>query len=226
MFLTDNSLAWCFLCFGLKEARLAPRLLKSQHTIRQETARNSGISVAPHYSFRHASQIAACIVPSDILKSERNIRSRKKAFLFKHWVPEFCFEACRERVEIPSNKPFITFQGAGRSVTLITGNSAARDWNREFSSAQGTYHSCVVGVNADHFIARNISFQVCSFFCIYPNFDIPLDDPPCIEKFAAALFEHMFIHSSYTVCCMGLGSSTPSQGFESCYRTTLFRYWS
>ncbi|CAM6008564.1 unnamed protein product [Sphagnum balticum] len=64
-----------------------------------------------------------------------------------------------ERVEIPSNKPFITFQGAGRSVTLITGNSAARDWNREFSSAQGTYRSCVVGVNADHFIARNISFQ-------------------------------------------------------------------
>ncbi|CAK9872176.1 unnamed protein product, partial [Sphagnum jensenii] len=64
-----------------------------------------------------------------------------------------------ERVEIPSNKPFITFQGAGRSVTLITGNSAARDWKREFSSAQGTFHSCVVGVNADHFIARNISFQ-------------------------------------------------------------------
>lgn len=134
--------------------------------------------------------------------------------------------ACRERVEIPSNKPFITFQGAGRSVTFITGNSAARDWKREFSSAQGTYHSCVVGVNADHFIARNISFQVCSFFCIYANFDTPLDDPPSIEKFAAASFEHMFIHSSYTMCCMGLGSSTPSQGFESCYRTTIFRYWS
>ncbi len=106
MFLTDNSLAWCFLCCGLKEARPAPRLLKPQHTITQETARNSGISVAPHYSFRHASQIAACIVPSDILKSERNMRSRKKAFLFKHWVPEFCFWGLQGKSGNPIQQAF------------------------------------------------------------------------------------------------------------------------
>jgi hypothetical protein len=50
----------------------------STHNMTRNCKKFRNFSVAPHYSFRHASQIAACIVPSDILQSERNMRSRKK----------------------------------------------------------------------------------------------------------------------------------------------------
>jgi pectinesterase len=58
----------------------------------------------------------------------------------------------REKVVIPITKPYITLQGEGRNRTVITWNDTA--------AAVGTLMSASVVVESDHFIARDISFQV------------------------------------------------------------------
>ncbi|KAJ7559439.1 hypothetical protein O6H91_04G085300 [Diphasiastrum complanatum] len=57
----------------------------------------------------------------------------------------------REKVKIPSSKPFITFQGAGAGSTTIS-------WGDTASSSGSTFLSATVAINSDYFIAKDIGF--------------------------------------------------------------------
>ncbi|KAG0592482.1 hypothetical protein M758_1G249400 [Ceratodon purpureus] len=57
-----------------------------------------------------------------------------------------------EKVSIPSTKPFITLQGAGRDTTIITYNDTA-------NSTGSTIKSSTFFVAADNFTARNLTFK-------------------------------------------------------------------
>lgn len=63
------------------------------------------------------------------------------------------FVICREKVKIPSSKPFITLQGVGRDATIITYNDTA-------NSTGSTSKSATFFVEAANFTARNLTFQV------------------------------------------------------------------
>ncbi|KAH6557573.1 hypothetical protein KP509_1Z106800 [Ceratopteris richardii] len=57
----------------------------------------------------------------------------------------------KEKVHVPSNKPYITFQGAGAGSTTIT-------WQDTLASAGTLAKSATVGIDARGFIAKGISF--------------------------------------------------------------------
>ncbi|KAH7279422.1 hypothetical protein KP509_37G019000 [Ceratopteris richardii] len=58
----------------------------------------------------------------------------------------------REKVVIPRTKDFITLQGHGRTNTMVV-------WNDTAASATSTYLSASISVDAQYFVAMNISFQ-------------------------------------------------------------------
>jgi pectin methylesterase-like acyl-CoA thioesterase len=66
---------------------------------------------------------------------------------------------CREKVVVPVTKPYITFQGAGRDVTVIEWHDRARDRGPNGQLLR-TYRTASVAVFANYFSARNISFKV------------------------------------------------------------------
>lgn len=66
---------------------------------------------------------------------------------------------CREKVVVVATKPFITFQGAGRDVTVIEWHDRASDRGANGQQLR-TYRTASVTVYANYFIARNISFKV------------------------------------------------------------------
>lgn len=66
---------------------------------------------------------------------------------------------CREKVVVPASKPFITFQGAGKEVTVIEWHDRASDRGPDGQQLR-TYHTASVTVFANYFSARNISFKV------------------------------------------------------------------
>ncbi|CAN6476903.1 unnamed protein product [Victoria cruziana] len=63
-----------------------------------------------------------------------------------------------EKVVVPKTKPYITFQGEGRGVTVIEWHDRAGDLGPSGRRIH-TYNSASVTVLADHFSARNISFK-------------------------------------------------------------------
>ena len=69
----------------------------------------------------------------------------------------FC--GCREKVVVPVTKPYITFQGAGRDVTVIEWHDRASDPGPNGQQLR-TYRTASVTVFANYFSARNISFKV------------------------------------------------------------------
>jgi len=74
-------------------------------------------------------------------------------FLFWLW--------CREKVVVPVTKPYITFQGAGKEVTVIEWHDRASDPGPSGQQLR-TYRTASVTVFASYFSARNISFKVSS----------------------------------------------------------------
>ncbi|XP_057462380.1 probable pectinesterase 68 [Actinidia eriantha] len=62
-----------------------------------------------------------------------------------------------EKVVVPASKPYITFQGAGREVTVIEWHDRAGDRGPDGQQLR-TYHTASVTVYASYFSARNISF--------------------------------------------------------------------
>ena len=66
---------------------------------------------------------------------------------------------CREKVVVPVTKPYITFEGAGRDVTVIEWHDRASDRGPNGQQLR-TYRTASVSVFANYFSARNISFKV------------------------------------------------------------------
>lgn len=60
---------------------------------------------------------------------------------------------------MPVTKPYITFQGAGRDVTVIEWHDRASDPGPNGQQLR-TYRTASVTVFANYFSARNISFKV------------------------------------------------------------------
>ncbi|KAK9148252.1 hypothetical protein Scep_007009 [Stephania cephalantha] len=63
-----------------------------------------------------------------------------------------------EKVVVPVSKPFITFQGAGRDVTVIEWHDRAGDRGPDGQQLR-TYNTASVTVFGRYFSARNISFK-------------------------------------------------------------------
>ncbi|KAJ8625892.1 hypothetical protein MRB53_019199 [Persea americana] len=63
-----------------------------------------------------------------------------------------------EKVVVPATKPYITFQGAGRHVTVIEWHDRACDRGPDGQQLR-TYHTASVTVFANYFTARNVSFK-------------------------------------------------------------------
>ena len=61
-----------------------------------------------------------------------------------------------EKVTIPFDKPYITFQGAGRMATIISWGDRA--------STFGTANSATFTANSPNFIAKGIGFRVRRLF--------------------------------------------------------------
>ncbi|XP_010530051.1 PREDICTED: probable pectinesterase 68 [Tarenaya hassleriana] len=64
----------------------------------------------------------------------------------------------KEKVVVPATKPYITFEGAGREVTVIEWHDRASDRGPDGQQLR-TYHTASVTVFANYFSARNISFK-------------------------------------------------------------------
>ena len=60
---------------------------------------------------------------------------------------------CSEKVTVPAGKTYITFKGAGASLTTI-------QWGDDASKAGSTAKSASVIVLANFFIAEDIAFKV------------------------------------------------------------------
>ncbi|XP_074264781.1 putative pectinesterase 68 [Silene latifolia] len=63
-----------------------------------------------------------------------------------------------EKVVVPSTKPYITFQGAGKEFTVIEWHDRASDPGPDGEQLR-TYRTASVTVFANYFSARNISFK-------------------------------------------------------------------
>ena len=68
--------------------------------------------------------------------------------------------ACREKVVVPASKPYMTFQGAGRDVTVVEWHDRASDRGPDGQPLR-TYNTASVTILANYFNA-NISFKVSS----------------------------------------------------------------
>ncbi|PKA64169.1 putative pectinesterase 68 [Apostasia shenzhenica] len=63
-----------------------------------------------------------------------------------------------EKVVVPASKPFITFQGSGKDLTVIEWHDRASDRGPNGQQLR-TYHTASVTVLSNYFVARNISFR-------------------------------------------------------------------
>jgi pectinesterase len=73
---------------------------------------------------------------------------------------------CREKVNIPPLKSFITIEGDGADTTIVQwGDTAQTPGPR--GNPMGTYGSATFAVNSPYFIAKNITFQVCKQITFY-----------------------------------------------------------
>ncbi|GAB2274171.1 Probable pectinesterase 68 [Dionaea muscipula] len=63
-----------------------------------------------------------------------------------------------EKVVVPASKPYITFQGAGKEMTVIEWHDRASDRGPDGQQLR-TYRTASVAVFANYFSARNISFK-------------------------------------------------------------------
>jgi hypothetical protein len=68
-------------------------------------------------------------------------------------------DICREKVLVPSTKPFITFLGNTKNPPIITWDDTAGTRAKD-GSAVGTMGSASVAVEADYFMASGIVFKV------------------------------------------------------------------
>ncbi|URD97154.1 pectinesterase [Musa troglodytarum] len=68
-----------------------------------------------------------------------------------------------EKVIVPATKPYVTFQGAGRDVTVIEWHDRASDRGPDGQQLR-TYNTASVTIFASYFRARDISFKVSASF--------------------------------------------------------------
>lgn len=66
---------------------------------------------------------------------------------------------CREKVNIPPMKAFITIEGEGAEKTIMEWGDTAQTPDSK-GKPMGTFSSASFAVNSPFFIARNITFRV------------------------------------------------------------------
>lgn len=80
-----------------------------------------------------------------------------------------------EKVVVPASKPYVTFQGAGRDVTVVKWHDRASDRGPDGQPLR-TYNTASVTILANYFNAKNISFKVSSRLPSRPPSTWPRDD--------------------------------------------------
>ncbi|KAK6941447.1 Pectinesterase, catalytic [Dillenia turbinata] len=75
---------------------------------------------------------------------------------------------CREKVNIPQLKQFITIEGAGADNTIVQWGDTAKTTGPK-GQPIGTYNSATFAVNSAYFIAKNITFKGCHVHAIAQN---------------------------------------------------------
>ena len=77
------------------------------------------------------------------------------------WVVIVC-ECYRQKILIPQEKPYITFQCARKKTVLV--------WADTGASAGGTSKSASVAIESNHFIATDCTFAVMPHKFAFPIF--------------------------------------------------------
>lgn len=72
---------------------------------------------------------------------------------------------CREKVNISPMRAFITLEGAGADRTVVQWGDTADTPAGPRGRPLGTYGSASFAVNAQYFLARNITFKVLAGCC-------------------------------------------------------------
>lgn len=75
---------------------------------------------------------------------------------------------CREKVNIPPLKAFITIEGEGAEKTTVEWGDTAQTPDSK-GNPMGTYSSASFAVNSPFFVAKNITFKV-SYYHILNSF--------------------------------------------------------
>lgn len=122
---------------------------------------------------------------------------------------------------VPATKPYITFQGAGRHVTVIEWHDRACDRGPDGQQLR-TYHTASVTVFANYFTARNVSFKVRNYSnvaCLSSYLDkmvitLGLSAYPTNDQLDDEMAHLITIHESfilsYNLLSIFLGARRPS----------------
>ena len=91
--------------------------------------------------------------------------------------------SCREKLIIPSHKPYISFVGneSQMSNTIISWNDKASDRDSNGGSL-GTYKSASVTIESDYFCATEITFEVI--------ITLLFDSPKLVKKLVSAFLNY------------------------------------
>jgi hypothetical protein len=81
------------------------------------------------------------------------------SLLCANWFEHIHIRVRREKVLVPASKPYITFEGAGRDVTVVEWHDRASDLGPDGRPIR-TYNTASVTVLSNYFTAKNISFKV------------------------------------------------------------------
>lgn len=72
-------------------------------------------------------------------------------------------DRCREKVTVSAMRAFITMEGAGADNTIVQWGDTADSPTGPKGRPLGTFNSATFAVNAQYFLARNITFKVCKY---------------------------------------------------------------
>lgn len=125
--------------------------------VENAAVRSSFINVSGASLEKNASQ-AENVISVDLKKGKGNFHSVQDAVDSiskgnnQRTTIQIAAGVYKEKVKIPRDKPYITFQGAGKDVTKIT-------WHDTAKKSKSTFRSATVAVMADNFIAKDLAFE-------------------------------------------------------------------
>ncbi|KAH7404828.1 hypothetical protein KP509_15G045300, partial [Ceratopteris richardii] len=106
----------------------------------------------------------------------------------------------REKVVIPSSKPFITLKGENSALTYIQWDDNASTLGSD-GKALGTYGSASVAVQADDFMALDISFKKCHLHSIAtPDGALTAQDRLQLSENTGYSFAYCTVTGTGTIC--------------------------
>ncbi|XP_059657551.1 probable pectinesterase 68 [Cornus florida] len=158
-----NSLSQLFLYFSVFFLLIAPVLVTSSHHYQVNSANTTATSNSTKHHHHWVGPSGHRLITVDLhgygefssvqAAVDSVSENNRKNVLIQIGAGYYI-----EKVVVPASKPYITFQGAGRDVTVIEWHDRASDRGPDGQQLR-TYHTASVTVFASYFSARNISFK-------------------------------------------------------------------